>query len=216
MKKLLLVALVVFGFSTINAQEKVKEDIKKGADAVEKEAVKLYNQAKTGGFKVGGNIGFPVGGTSDISKFNFGFNISYLFEVMTNLEVGVLVGYTHFVGDGIVPYIDKFIVKVGMSPTIRDINIKDAGFIPLSTSARYYFSDRKMFAGIDLGYAFNVSGDADGGLYFRPKFGYNLGKISLIGFYQNISGNINYPGTGIKIPGNSGYASLNVGIEYGF
>ncbi len=216
MKKLLFITAIatIFGLTTINAQENnSKSGIKKGADAVEKEAVKLYNQAKTGGFKVGGNIGFPMGGTSDISKFNFGFDVAYLFEVMTNLEVGALIGYTHFVGDGIVPYFDKSIIK---SPTINDIDNKDAGFIPLSTTARYYFSDRKMFAGIDLGYAFNVSGDADSGLYFRPKFGYNFEKISLIGSYQNISGNINYPGTGVKIPGNSGYGSLNVGIEYGF
>ena len=215
MKKLLFfTTLAVFSLTSINAQEKVKEDIKKGADVVEKEATKLYNQSKTGGFIVGANIGFPLSGSKDVSSFNFGFDGAYLFEVMDNLEVGGLVGYTHFIGDGngINPFLDKSIAYKDSN----NVDFKDAGFIPISTSARYYFSEYKMFAGVDLGYAINVTGDADSGLYFRPKFGFNIGAVTLVGSYQSISGNINYPGTSTKIKGNSGYSSINVGAEIAF
>ena len=130
-----------------------------------------------------------------------------------NFEVGGITGFTYFTGDGegIEPYLAKAVAK-----SDHNSDYESAGFIPIAATARYYFSDRKMFAGLDLGYAINVSGDADGGVYFRPKFGYNLGKVNLIASYQKISGNINYPGTSIKIDGNSGYSSLNFGVEIAF
>ena len=57
-----------------------------------------------------------------------------------------------------------------------------ASFIPIAATGRYYFSNRKMYAGLDLGYAIHVAGsdDADGGFYFRPKFGWNFGKVNLV------------------------------------
>jgi len=204
MKKLLFfVALVVFGLTTMNAQEEAKEDTKKGAE-------KIYDQAKTGGFIVGANIGLPIHEAGDISSFNTGADIAYLFEVMENLEVGVLVGYTHFFGDG------EYKVYEGNDDIIV-ANYQDAGFVPISTTARYYFSDRKFFAGLDLGYAINVSGDADGGLFLRPKFGFNLGKISLIGSIQRITGGVDYQeGEVSDVAKVSGFNSFNFGIEYGF
>ncbi|MCF6223048.1 MAG: hypothetical protein L3J34_04900 [Flavobacteriaceae bacterium] len=209
MRKLLLVTIVLLGFGIINAQEKVKEGIKKGADAVETEAVKLYNQAKTGGFKAGANIGLPIQGASDVSSFNFGADIAYLFEIMENLEVGGLVGYTVYNGDG------KYEVYDGGEGVVVK-NYKDAGFVPISTTARYYFSNRKFFGGLDLGYAINVSGDANGGLFVRPKFGFNFGKITLIGSFQRISGGVDYYEGNVNVFKISGFTSANFGIEYGF
>ncbi len=213
MKKLLLVTIVLLGFGKINAQEKVKEDIKKGADAVEKEAVKLYNQAKTGGFKVGANIGLPIQDAGDVSSFNYGADIAYLFEVMENLEVGGLVGYTIYNGDGKYEVYD---LSNGHGGIVVK-NYKDAGFVPISTTARYYFSNRKFFGGLDLGYAINVSGDANGGLFIRPKFGFNFGKLTLIGSFQRISGGVDYfEGDVSNVVKISGFTSANFGIEYGF
>ena len=219
MKKLLLVALVVFGFNTVNAQEKVKEDIKKGADAVEKEAVKLYNQAKTGGFKIGANIGLPLSSTRDVSSFNFGFDATYLFEVATNLEVGGMLGYTNYTGDGDYRYInenyDKSIAKFEHAGVV--VNHKSANFVPIAVAGRYYFNNRKMFAGLDLGYAIKVAGDdeVNGGLYARPKFGFNFGKFSAIGSFQTITGGVKYY-DGLNTLKVSGFNSFNVGVEYSF
>ncbi len=216
MKKLLFfAAIAVFSLTSINAQEKTtKSDVNKATDAVAKEATKLYDQAKTGGFKVGANIGIPLGGAKDVSKFNFGADIAWLWEIADNFEVGGLTGFTYFTGDG--SSIEPYDYKVAAAKSSGHGDYESAGFIPIAATARYYFSDRKMFAGLDLGYAINVSGDADGGFYFRPKFGYNLGKVNLIGSFQKISGNINYPGTSVKIDGNSGYGSLNFGVEFAF
>jgi len=203
MKKLLfLAAFAVFGL-TVNAQEKTtKSDVKKATDAVEKEATKLYNQAKTGGFKAGVNIGLPIGDANDYTSFNIGLDIAYLFEVADNLEVGALAGYTHFFGKDIKFDFDGGDLAKSSSNTIK---FDDVSFMPIAATGRYYFSDRKMYAGLDLGYAINVAGDnVDGGLYFRPKFGYNLGKVNLVGSYQYIGGDV------------VNFSSINAGVEIAF
>jgi len=214
MKKLLvLAAFTVFGLTNVNAQD--------GVD-------KVIDQAKNGGFKVGANIGISVinssvinaipGGNNvdDFGSFNFGFDVAYLFEVMDNLEVGLLVGYTHYVANG--EYEDVRYDNDGY-PVYFDAEFKDAAFVPISTSARYYFADRKFFGGMDLGYAINVAGDdaVDGGLFFRPKFGFNLGVVTLIASYQRVGGDADYN----DVNGNtyyslSGFSSFNAGAEFSF
>tara|TARA_R100001377_G_C3166961_1_gene101654 strand:- start:116 stop:706 length:591 start_codon:yes stop_codon:yes gene_type:complete len=194
-KTILFAAMAVFGFTKMNAQD----------DFVEK--------AKSGGFYVGANIGIPLSTASDISSFNFGFDGAYLFEVIDNLEIGGLLGYTHFVGDGSYNYNsyfdDEFVV-------IADY--KDASFIPIAASARYYFADRKFFGGLDLGVGVNVSGDAKSGFYARPKFGFDLGTIALIASFQSISGGVDYGDTynGGNYVSGSGFNSFNFGVEFGF
>lgn len=195
MKKLLvLAAIAVFSFTSVNAQD--------GVD-------KVIDQAKNGGFKVGANIGLPLSTAGDLASFNIGFDIAYLFEVMENLEVGGLVAYTHFFGDGVYTYEFDDVIFIG--------DYEDTSFVPIATSARYYFAERKFFGGLDLGYAINVSGEADGGFYYRPKFGFNLGMIALIASYQGISGGVNYNTSGpTDIVTGSGFNSFNVGAEYSF
>ena len=212
MKKVLFIAaLAVFSFTTVNAQED-KKDFNEGVNEV-------VDMAKEGGFYVGANIGISlinsavtVGNTGDdYGSFNFGFDAAYLFEVIPNLEVGALVGYTQFVASGEYTYIDE--------GTIIKADFKDASFVPISTSARYYFADRKFFGGLDLGYAIKVSGDdgVDGGLYLRPKFGFNLGNITLIGSFQKVGGGVDHNSSGnINTYKLDGFNSFNVGVEFGF
>jgi hypothetical protein len=179
-KSLLLFAVIVLSFGSLFAQDELME------------------KAKSGGFYAGANIGLPI---SDVSSFNFGFDVAYLFEVIDNLEVGGLLGYTHFVGeDG------------------KYYDYKDMAFLPIAATARYYFADRKFFGGIDLGVAINVAGDAKTGFYARPKFGYDLGTISLIASFQNISGGSDYGnrGNGSNYISYSALNSFNVGVEFGF
>ncbi len=206
MKKLLvLAAIAVFSFTSVQAQD--------GVD-------KVIDQAKNGGFYIGANIGFSLLNSTrplfnnleadEFGSFNFGFDAAYLFEVMPNLEVGALVGYTQYVASGGYTYIDDNGDDV-------KFDYKDAGFVPISTSVRYYFGERKFFGGFDLGYAVNVVGDdnVDGGLFLRPKFGFNLGKIALIASYQRIFGNTDYTdGVGNNYYTLSGFASFNVGAEF--
>jgi len=197
MNKVILFSLVtVFGLTTINAQE--SED-----------------KTKNGGFKVGGNVGLAIS-TSDYSSFNFGFDAAYLIEIANNFELGLLVGYTQFIADGEYSY--QFTNGDGDTIT-RNISFKDASFVPIAATARYYFSDRRFFGGVDIGYAINTAGDdeVDGGLYYRPKFGFVFGAFALIGSFQGISGGIDYYNdSGNRVTSFSGFNTGNVGIEFSF
>lgn len=193
MKKLFLVTvLVAFSFNA------------KAQDIEEK--------IKGGGFYAGANIGLPISTASDVSSFNFGFDVAYLFELIDNLEVGPLLGFTHFVGDG-----DYYVYNYDDEYEFRR-DYKDASFLPIAASARYYFADGKFFGGVDLGVAVNVSGDAKSGFYARPKFGFDLGTIALIASFQSISGGVDYGDTyyGGTYVSSSGFNSFNFGVEFGF
>jgi len=201
MKKVLLItALAVFSFTTVNAQEDKKE--------FKEEVNEVVEMAKEGGFYVGANIGLPLAGVTEVASFNIGFDAAYLFEVIPNLEVGALIGYSHFFGNGNYTYSDD-----DGSVTL---DYKDASFLPIAASGRYYFNEHQFFAGVDTGYAINLSGDdVDGGFYFRPKFGYNLGAVTLIGSFTSISGGSNY-NSNLNAASVSGFNTANVGIEFGF
>jgi len=172
----------------------------------------IEEKIKGGGFYVGANIGLPLSTASDVSSFNFGFDVAYLFELIENLEVGPLLGFTHFVGDGDYGY------YAGNSGNYFVATYDDASFLPIAASARYYFADHRFFGGLDLGVAVNVAGDAKTGFYARPKFGFDLGTIALIASFQSISGGVDYGDTysgGTYVSG-SGFNSFNFGVEFGF
>ncbi|GGG50230.1 hypothetical protein [Bizionia arctica] len=196
MKKIVLtIAIAVFGFVSMNAQDDFAQ------------------KAESGSFYVGANIGLPLSTTSDISAFNFGFDGAYLFEVIDNLEVGGLAGYTHFIGNNSYSYSNNGNVFIA--------DYQDASFIPIAASARYYFSDHKFFGGLDLGVGINVAGDAKTGFYARPKFGFDLGPVALIASFQSISGGSDYKSINNgnytnNIYTTSGFNSFNVGVEFGF
>ena len=212
MKKLLvLAAIAVFSFTSVNAQD--------GVD-------KVIDQAKNGGFYVGANIGFSVinsavtlGNTADdYGSFNFGFDAAYLFGIVPNLEIGLLVGYTQFLASGSYTEFRGYDQDTGL-PIYVEADFKDASFVPISSSARYYFGDRRFFGGFDLGYAINVSGDdgVDGGLFLRPKFGFVLGAVTLIGSFQKIGGGVDSNTTGgVTNYTLDGFNSFNVGGEFSF
>ena len=218
MKKLLFfAAFAVFGL-TLNAQEKTtKDDVNKATDAVAKEATKLYNQAKTGGFKVGANIGIPIQDATNVSSFNIGADIAWLWEVATDIEVGGLAGITQIFGDGSYKYVnDPYDYKIAAKSTDGVVaHYSDETFLPIAVTGRWYFSDRKMYAGLDLGYAVHIAGDADGGFYARPKFGYNLGKVNLVGSFQHIGGGVKYHDS-INTWSVNGFNSANFGVEFAF
>lgn len=218
MKKLLFfAAFAVFGL-TLTAQEKTtKNDVNKATDAVATEATKLYNQAKTGGFKVGANIGLPMQDAGNVSSWNIGADIAWLWEVAPNWEVGGLIGFTQIFGDGSYKYYDgpydyKLVAK---SSGIIVAHYSNESFFPIAATGRWYFSERKMYVGLDLGYAIHIAGDADGGFYSRPKFGYNFGKINLVGSFQHIGGGVKYHDS-INTLSVSGFNSINFGVEFAF
>ena len=146
MKKLCLVALItVLSFTNLEAQ---------------------------GGFSAGVHLGIPVADASDISGFNFGLDVSYLFEVSDEFQAGLTSGYTHFTGKSI---------DLGFGT----VSVEDFGFIPLAGTARYGFSDQ-VFGSVDLGYGISTNGGT-GGFYYQPKVGYKTDVLDIFGFYKGIS-----------------------------
>jgi len=198
---LLFTVIAVLGFNTINAQDEVNNN-----------SNEFTEMARGGSVIIGTNIGIPLIGSGYDSSFNFGVDIAYLFEVIDNLEVGGIVGYTHFIGTDDKVYYDIYEDDYFIA------DYKDASFIIVSGSSRYYFSDHKFFGGLDLGIGINVSGDAKTGVYYRPKFGFDLGVVALIASFQGISGGVDYSdnnfgGTNVT---SSGFNSVNFGVEFGF
>jgi hypothetical protein len=173
----------------------------------------VLEKAKSGSFYLGINAGLPLSTSSDVASFNIGGDVAYLFELVDNLELGALVGYTHYIGDGTYFYENNGNIII--------VDYKDASFIPLAATARYYFGDHKFFGGLDLGIGINVSGDADTGFYARPKFGFDFGTVALIASYQSISGGTNYNNFNDgnynnNVVKTSGFNSFNIGVEFGF
>jgi hypothetical protein len=201
MKKLFFTAFLAISFISVQAQEDIME------------------KAETGSFYVGANIGFSLisdnyyyydNNNDNYGSFNFGFDVAYLFELIDNLEVGGLVGYTQYIASG------SYLSGTNNGNFVY-VDYEDASFIPVAVSGRYYFANHRFFGGLDLGVGINVSGDADTGFYARPKFGFVLGPVNLIAAFQSISGGQNYNNSnGDRVYSLNGFKSFNVGVEYGF
>jgi len=71
MKKIILAAIAVLGFSFANAQE--------------------------GKFKVGAHAGLPIGG-SDFYSVNIGVDASYMWKVADKFTLGAITGYSTYLG----------------------------------------------------------------------------------------------------------------------
>ncbi len=139
-------------------------------------------QAQEGGFQAGVHVGAPIGDAGDVSSFNFGVDVAYLWPVADNFAAGVTAGYTHFLGKDVDETID-----IGGGPMTVSYTVEDFGFIPVAATAQYSFD--AFFIGADLGYAIYAgSGDGDGGVYYQPKVGYHIAeKLDLSVGYKGIS-----------------------------
>lgn len=116
-------------------------------------------------FSIGGHVGIPVGDIEDVSSFEAGVDLAYRFAFVEIVEVGPLVGYTHFFGE------NDFI---------------DYNYIPLAASGRLSLPS-SFFAGFDIGYALALKDEADGGLFYRPQLGYNFMNFGVVLSYAGIA-----------------------------
>ncbi len=147
-------------------------------------------QAQEGGIKLGINFGLPIADAEEVSSFNLGFDAAYLIDVADSFQVGPMLGYSHYFG--------KEYDFLGT--TIKGDDIQ---FVPIAGSARF-FATPDFFFGADLGYAVGIDDGNDGGIYYRPKVGYNLGPVSMIASYS-----------GVNVDDFT-FGSLNLGVEFGF
>ncbi|NMH24511.1 hypothetical protein [Flavobacterium solisilvae] len=141
MKKIILTIVAVFAFGLANAQD--------------------------GKFKLGVNLGLPMGDIKDAYSFAIGVDAAYLWSVGDGFQAGVTTGYAHYMG--------------------KEDWIDDAGFVPVAGTAQYSFTDN-FFGGLDLGYALGVSPSGnDGGFLYQPKVGYQAEKYEVYAGYKGIS-----------------------------
>ncbi len=164
MKKLLLLTIfLIFGFTAVQSQSI---------------------------WKIGINGGIPVGDIEDISNFQLGLDVAYLYPVSNLFSVGGLAGYSHY-------FVDDITTAQGT------ISGDDLSFLPIAASARFGF-ENSLFVGADLGYAIGIDDGNDGGFYYRPKVGYSLGPLVIIASFS-----------GISVDGGDA-SSVNLGVEFGF
>ncbi|MGB5435835.1 MAG: outer membrane beta-barrel protein [Maribacter sp.] len=162
MKKVVLVAsLALIGFS-MNAQD---------------------------GFKLGANLGLPVGDAGDVSGFSVGLDAQYMFETAGEFDLGVATGFTNSFGKTI-------------GDSTFSIEVDDVQFLPLAGVARYKASE-EFSIGADLGYALGINDGNDGGFYYRPTVGYAVS--------EGIEINASY--TGISLDGGT-WSTVNLGVLF--
>lgn len=147
-----------------------------------------FTSAFSQGLSLGVNAGIPVGDVKELTNFQLGGDLAYRFGVLELLEVGPMVGYSHFFGD---------------SGEEGDLSweVDDAQFVPVAVSGRLGLTS--FFVGADLGYAIGLNDGNDGGFYYRPQVGFNFLMLGLIASYQ-----------GISMDGGT-VSSINLGVEFG-
>lgn len=161
MKKLVLcIALAILGFINLNAQA----------------------------FKLGANVGLPVGDAKDVSVYNIGVDVNVLWEVSQDFSAGLGAGFTnHF-----------------LQSQWKDFGIKDVQFLPIAAVGRFYATE-KFKIGADLGYAIGLDDGNDGGFYYRPMVGFDV--------TNKIEFNLSY--SGISVDGGT-WSVISYGVMFEF
>lgn len=163
MKKLMLVGALAL-FSAVNAQS---------------------------GFKLGANVGLPVGDIADVTSFTIGVDGSYVWPVAAEFNLGIASGYSMWIG------------KDFNVPGLGTIKGQNVSLVPIAASGQYKLTP-EFSLGVDLGYGFFFAdGESDGGFYFAPKAAYHFGPSEV---------NLSYRG----VSNEGSVSSINVGYAYSF
>lgn len=130
--------------------------------------------------------GLPTGDIDDQSSFALSADLYFMKSINSTLGLGVTTGYSIYFSE---------------EATIGGITVDppNTSYLPLAGAIRLNLTNDLSF-GADLGYAFGLSDNVDGGFYYKPTVGFNIGSSSqLMLSYQGISEdgfNVNYIGLG--------------------
>ena len=119
------------------------------------------------GFKLGAHVGLPVGDIGDVTGFTAGLDLSYLWPVAAEFNLGVATGFS------------SYFLK-------SDFEGDNLNLIPIAASAQYKISPQ-FSLGVDLGYGVFTNEGADGGFYYQPKVAYHFGPSEVHLAYQGVS-----------------------------
>lgn len=145
--------------------------------------------AQENNMKIGAFASIPMGDWGDMYGFGAGADFQYLFEVGEGFQVGPMASLMWYSGKE---------MDFGF---LGKVKLDDAMFLPIGGTARYSFD--AFFVGVDLGYGIGLAPSGnDGGLYFKPKVGYNFGNIGAVVSYS-----------GVSLDGVTA-SSVNLGVEF--
>ncbi|SHI44407.1 hypothetical protein SAMN04487911_10285 [Arenibacter nanhaiticus] len=145
------------------------------------------------GFKIGVLAGLPVGDAADFSSFNLGLDVVYHWGVSDSFGLGVATGFTNTFGK-------EMTFNDGGSSIA--IDAEDVQFLPIAASGRVMVTE-ELSLGADLGYAVGINEFNDGGFYYRPIIGYNVGEKT----------ELNFSYSGVSLDGGS-WSTINLGVLF--
>jgi len=120
------------------------------------------------GFKIGAHGGIPLGDFNDKIGLVIGADVGYMWAPNKVFDLGVKAGIVHGFGE---TFKDEVIST--KSPSVQ--------FAPVAASVRIWPS-RSFSIGGDIGQAFGLSDGNDGGLYYRPQIGFQMGAQTEVNF----------------------------------
>lgn len=126
------------------------------------------------GFKIGLNVGYPIGDVSDLYTVQLGVDVAYTWEVADSFTAGITTGYGNFLGADI---------DTGGGT----VEVLSFSYVPIAATAAYGISE-SWFVGADIGYAvYAGKGEGKGGFLYQPEFGHQSENFEVYAFYKGIS-----------------------------
>ena len=144
------------------------------------------------GFKIGANVGLPLGDADKVYSFVAGVDASYLWPVAADFNLGLASGAQMWFGK-----------KNADIPGYGKVETDNSLTVPVAVSGQYRFTP-EFSLGADLGYSFATEDGAKGGFYYAPKAAYHFGPSEVNLSYRGVS----------RDGGTLG--SVNLGYAYSF
>jgi len=124
------------------------------------------------GFKIGAHGGIPLGDFNDQVGIVLGADIGYMWAPNKIFDLGIKTGIVHGFGE---TFKDEVIST--KSPSVQ--------FVPVAASIRLWPS-RSFSIGGDVGQTFGLNEGNDGGFYYRPQIGFQMGAQSELNFSYSV------------------------------
>ncbi|QDO94790.1 hypothetical protein FNB79_12725 [Formosa sediminum] len=129
------------------------------------------------GLNLGASLAIPLNAASNVVSTGILLDANYLYQAHRNISIGLASGYgIYFAKDD----------NQSWGPITKN---RDFRYIPVAAATRVAILNGFVI-GTDLGYAFGLSENWDGGFYFKPIFGYNICEAFQLNIsYSGISNN---------------------------
>lgn len=144
------------------------------------------------GFKLGAQAGLPIGDLNDQIGVVVGADVGYMWAPGKIMDLGIKAGFLY-------GFAEKFRPVEGVT-----VDLPSLQFAPIAASVRFWPGKSFSFGG-DVGQAFGLNDGNEGGFYYRPQIGFQVGPQSELNFsYTSISGD------------NGDWTTITLGYVYTF